>query len=256
MKLNCLICTLVLPLIFNSTQVIANNSSSDNNLLVVTEYLSPFQVKNAQGELDGYSVAVVKRLLAQVNESAEIKVFPWVRAYHMAKSRPNVLIFSMARTQPREPLFHWLGTLVNQRFYIWGLGERFKREFASLDQARGYNISVSKGYDSAIFLQQKNFTNLSMTTNREQAIAKLLKGRTDLILSTEFVLREVAKKQGYDFDQFKKLYEITPLNSQLSIALSKGTAAQRIHEFRYAFDKLVTTGELATIKHQWQIFDQ
>jgi len=43
--------------------------------------------------------------------AGDIQAMPWARGYKLLSSKPNVVLFSTARTQEREHLFHWVGTL-------------------------------------------------------------------------------------------------------------------------------------------------
>jgi polar amino acid transport system substrate-binding protein len=40
-----------------------------------------------------------------------MEVYPWVRAYKMAQTTPNVMLFSILLNPQRENLFKWVGAL-------------------------------------------------------------------------------------------------------------------------------------------------
>jgi len=231
-------------------------AASDKPITVVTEYLTPFQVKNEDGSLGGYGTEVVERLFELTNQTPKIYVLPWARAYRMALNEPNVLIYSITRTPTREKLFNWVGSLKFQRFYMWGLANKFPDSFTSIEQAKKYRISVTKDYDTALFMQEKNFPYLFLTTRDSQNVGMLLKERVDIILSRQYGLSQIAKEQSYPLSKFKKLIEVKALNSNLSIAFSLNSDHKLVNRFREAFKSLKKTGELKKIKQKWGIFDE
>lgn len=220
---------------------------------VVTEYLAPFQVKKEDGTLGGYSTEVVNKLFELVNMESTIHVLPWARAYRMALNEPNVMIYSIAKTYDREPLFQWVGSLKPQRFYFWGLKDKFPQGLKLLEDAKKYRISVSKDYDSALLLQKYHFPHLFLTTQDNQNIGMLLKNRVEAIVATESVLRSIAVAKNYDFEKFKKLIEIPELNNDLNIAFSEKSDKQLVNRFKVAYKYLKDTGELAKIQQKWAI---
>jgi len=225
-------------------------------ITVVTEYLAPYQIKNEDGSLGGFGTEVVNRLFELTNETPKTHVLPWARAYRMALNEPNVLIYSIARTPVREELFTWIGTLKTQRFFMWGLPHKFPKTLTSIEQAKQYRISVSKDYDSAIFLQQRNFPYLSFTTRDTQNVGMLIKERVDIILSSSSVLSQIINKQSYSPSNFKKLLEVKELNSHLSVAFSRNSDKKLVNRFKVAFKYLTETGELQKIKQKWGIIDE
>jgi len=233
----------------------ATNCHADT-ITVVTEYLAPYQIKNEDGSLGGFGTEVVNRLFELTNETPKVHVLPWARAYRIALNEPNVLVYSIARTRNRESLFSWVGTLKTQRFFMWGLPHNFPQLLTSIEQAKPYRISVSKDYDSALFLQERDFPHLFFTTRDTQNVGMLLKGRVDIILSSASVLSQIVQKESYSPSKFKKLLEVKELNSNLSIAFSKNSDKKLVNRFKMAFKYLKDTGELQKIKQKWGIFDE
>jgi polar amino acid transport system substrate-binding protein len=78
---------------------------------VVTENSSWLSTIDAQGNIAGRNTQLVKDILARAGLKADFQVLPWARAYRMAATRPNTLIYSIARTSTRESQFIWLGQI-------------------------------------------------------------------------------------------------------------------------------------------------
>ena len=72
------------------------------SLRIVTENMPPYNYTDAQGQLSGISTKIVLELLKNIDKNTVIEVFPWARAYKIATSQPNVLIYSIRRSPERE----------------------------------------------------------------------------------------------------------------------------------------------------------
>ena len=85
------------------------DSANSEEIKVVTEHFPPYQIAEEGKPVRGVNVEFIKALLNEVNVDTDINVYPWARAYSMALTYPNVLIFSISRVPEREHLFHWIG---------------------------------------------------------------------------------------------------------------------------------------------------
>ncbi len=95
-------------------------NSQASQVRVVTEDISPYQFINDQGQLDGYCAEVVNAMLLQAKQTPTINVMTWARAYDIALRLPNIMIFSLARTEEREQKFHWIGKITEEHLFLWG----------------------------------------------------------------------------------------------------------------------------------------
>lgn len=225
------------------------------SITVVTEFIPPYQTKNEDGSVGGYATQVVKRLFELTDKQHQIIPLPWARAYLMAQKEPNVMIYSMIRTAEREAKFQWIGNLHTQRFYMWGLKKNFDKPFREFSQAKSYRIATSKGYGAAYLLAEKNFDNVLHTARNDQNVGMLFKERVDIIFSSEVLLHNRIKKLGYAKEDVRRLFEVTPLSRELSIAFSRESNPHLVLRFQVAFNYLERTGELEKIKRQWGIIE-
>lgn len=54
-------------------------------------------------KIEGFSTEIVRTFLKELNkEHLAIQMQPWARAYLTAQERPNVLLYTMARSPARE----------------------------------------------------------------------------------------------------------------------------------------------------------
>jgi len=82
------------------------------DLLVVTEESPPYNFMAPNGEIAGLSSEIVHALFNEAGLKGNFQLYPWARSFSLARTRPNTLIFSIARSAPREHLFIWIGELL------------------------------------------------------------------------------------------------------------------------------------------------
>lgn len=229
-------------------------SGQTKEIKVVTEYLEPYQIRNLDGSLGGFSTDVVKALFKITKDKANIHIMPWARAYEVAIHEPNVLIYSIARTEMREQKFHWIGALKEERLYFWGLKKHFTKTDYSVSALKNFNIAVSRNSNTAQYLLSQNFSNVYQLSNERQNMNMLFIDRVDLILATQITIETRAKNLGYNFNDLQILNEVAALNTTLSIAFSLGTSPELIKTYQTAFQQLVANGQLAKLKEKWQLY--
>jgi len=54
----------------------------------------------------------------------DIRALPWARGYQMAQQGPGVMLFSMTRTAERDPLFKWVGPIMDSRIVLLARADR------------------------------------------------------------------------------------------------------------------------------------
>jgi polar amino acid transport system substrate-binding protein len=221
---------------------------------VVTEFLEPYQIKNPDGSLGGFSTDVVQALFKITQDHPEIQVMPWARAYEIALHKPNILIYSIAHTKVRDKKFHWIGALKEERLYFWGLKKNYKNNDYEVSALKTLKIAASRNSNSAQYLMDQGFSNIYQLANERQNMNMLFIDRVDLILATKITIETRAKSLGYNFDELQQLNEVAALNNKLSIAFSMGTSPLLIQKYQTAFQQLVTNGELAKIKAKWKLY--
>jgi polar amino acid transport system substrate-binding protein len=112
-------------------------------LQVVTELSPPYQtlVKN---EVKGSATQTVKNLLSASNLSATFNMYPWARAYNKAISEPNTLIYSIAKSDERNELFHWLLPVASYKFGLVALSERTDLDITDIKDASKFVLAIQR----------------------------------------------------------------------------------------------------------------
>lgn len=232
------------------------NHGFTDEIKVVTEYLEPYQIKNLDGSVGGYSTEVVKSLFKQLKIKANIQVMPWARAYKIAKEGKNVLIYSIAHTKERDNLFQWVGSFTKERLYFWGSKTKFPVPVKIEALLKGYTIAASRNSNISDYLIANNFFNIYPITIEDHGMQMLYRHRVDLIVETELNAKHRAKKLGLDFDEMIKIKEVEALNNDLSLAFSLNSDPLLVLSFQNAFKNLQRSGALNKLKNKWEIVDE
>jgi len=220
---------------------------------VVTEYLKPYQIKKDDNTLGGFSTEVIHALFELTGDKPNIKVMPWARTYHTVMNSQNMMVYSLARTKLREPLFKWVGKLHREQLYVWGLKSKFSRPFTTLDELKPFSFATSRGSNPEQYLTKHDFTKLYRLGNVERNIQMLFSERVDFIISAEFPVKLRCKKMKFDCANLIKLFDIPELNSDLSVAFNLDTDPAIVERFQHAFKKLEKTGVVTALRKKWSL---
>ncbi|MDZ7867595.1 MAG: hypothetical protein U5L02_00055 [Rheinheimera sp.] len=93
-------------------------------LQVLTEDLPPYQVVRQQHVVGGSAYLQVEAILRSAGLPCRTDVLPWARAFELARTEPNTLIYSLARLPARENLFIWLTPLINTDYRYYSADSR------------------------------------------------------------------------------------------------------------------------------------
>lgn len=205
-------------------------------LRVVTELSPPHQTL-VNGEVAGLSTILVQQILREAGLSARIEIFPWARAFRLASSQPNTLIYNMARTEERENQFYWIGTVAAYQLGFVALAHRQDITIQSLQDARPYSIAIQRDDLSANFLLQHGFvvgTELVVAADIIESWQLLVHGKVDLVIDDPVALTEMAKLLAISVEQLRFVYAIPELAQHTWLAASLQTAPQLIMQLQQA----------------------
>ncbi|MDK1288353.1 substrate-binding periplasmic protein [Pseudoalteromonas umbrosa] len=228
---------LLLVLLFICIQ---NHAFADiPKLQVVTEEWVPYNYANQQGEIVGRATQKVREVLDLAGIEYEIKLYPWARSMKLTKTQPNTMIYSIYRSSDRENLFEWACPLLRPvRQYLFRLKSRTDIQVASLEDAKKYVISIVRGSVVHEFLTKQGFesgTNLDITADPSASQRKLLAGRIDFLLTTEYTMHETLKSIGVNYDAVVPVIEVRNNSDRRAcMAFNLNTDKQLIDKVRRA----------------------
>lgn len=218
-------------------------------LQVVTEHFPPFNYLE-NGQLTGYSTELLTAMLAQAGVPAQYSLLPWSRSYQQALTQSNTLIYSIARSEERDPLFEWIGPISKRRIFLFKLASRKDIQISSLAEAAKYKIGVVREFASTRLILQQGWLPeraLDFAPSTESNLRKLLAARVDLIVGMDWVtLFELTQllKEEQSLEAVCLIDDTAPLY----FALNKQSDKELIRKLRLAFDKMKASGFLEKLK--------
>ena len=223
-------------------------SGWSQDLTIISEENPPFNF-NKDGVFTGSSAEVVREIMRRLNQPAGIEVMTWARAYQLALTQPNVVLFSTARTEEREDLFHWIGPIYKVRF---GFYARKGSNIVLTCLADARKVGAIATYKDDVreqLLKTKGFTNLDSSKSPASNLKKLLAGRVDLWLYSNLGVRSVAEQIGINPDD---LQFVLPFKDVFAyIAISKGTTLAVVGQWKATLEAMKRDGTFEKISQHW-----
>jgi polar amino acid transport system substrate-binding protein len=217
-------------------------------LTIVSEDNPPFNFTQ-DGYFTGSATEVVREIMRRLNVTSEIQVMTWARAYQLAQTGPNVVLFSTARTTERENLFHWVGPIYKVRFGFYAR-KGSHLVLTCLDDAKKVNaIATYKDDVREQLLKTMGFTNLDSSKSPTSNLKKLLAGRVDLWLYSNLGVPSVAGQIGIDPAEVELVLPFKDVNAY--IAISKNTPRAVVDQWQAALEVIKREGIFDKISSRW-----
>ena len=192
-----------------------------DTLAVVTEESSLQYSEN--GKVVGIATELVKAVLAEAQLEGEFRIYPWPRAYEIAQTQPNTLIYSMTRSPKREKEFKWVGEILPLNYYFYRLKTNTSVNPRTLEEARNVRIGVAKNGVIHQYLKQKRFRNIRTVANSTTYLKMFMTGRIDFIVLNSSSLQSWCKNTVLDCKLVEPVLPIDDMSTGLYMALSQQT---------------------------------
>jgi polar amino acid transport system substrate-binding protein len=224
-------------------------------LRVVMEVSPPHQT-NEQGVPGGLTTAVVQEMLAHARLTSNIEVYPWARAFKIASTTPNVLIYNMARTSEREKHFVWIGEVASYRFGFVKLKQREDIQINNVVDAKKYIVGTQRDDFSADWLVKQGFglgKQLTVQPDIEETWRYLVSGKIDILIDDPFAVDDMLSKFQLQRADIEFVYYIPQLQQNTWIAVHKDSSPELVAKLREgyqfarqstAFSRVMQLGEL------------
>lgn len=201
------------------------------------------------GEITGFTTDIVREIMRRTNTAGEIRLLPWKRVYRTGLKTSNVILYTAARTEERENLFHWVGPVVQKRWILFSKkGAGFVFESAD-DVKKVKNIGVMRNDARHRWLENEGFGNIFVTEDHVHGLKMVLKDRAALWASSDFEALIIAKKAGLDPGRIQESFEMKAIRSY--ILISKQTPGQIVEQWQDTFNGLKNDGTLENIASKW-----
>jgi polar amino acid transport system substrate-binding protein len=214
-----------------------------DTLQVVTEDYAPYNYLE-EDEIKGLGTEVVEAMLEEAGLEYGLDIYPWARAISLARSRPNVLIYSISRFPEREAQFQWIGVIAHINFHVFALAKRDDiKPFSQLSHARAWSIGTVRNDALEQYLIGLNFSNLQRNNSNEANMLKLLMGRIDLWPVSQEAANYYVRQAGYEPGTLKIVHDIEDFTGgELYVAASLKTAPEVIKRLQEALATIRQNG--------------
>lgn len=223
-----------------------------DKLRFVTESYPPYNFKE-KGKLQGIAVDLL--LAASKTSGAslsakKIRVLPWPRAYKMAETGPNIVLFSTTRTDERENKFQWIGPIVPTRIVLLAK----KSDAITINSPadiKKYSVGAITDDIGDQLVQQAGVpkSNIKHVAKAESLAKMLDAGRIKLWAYEENVARWFIKQSGFDNSKFESVYTLK--ESDLYYAFSKDIQQGAIDALQQSIDAVKASDEFDKIKARY-----
>jgi len=217
----------------------------------LTADATPLQVvteDSSYSALDGDKVVgvaseVVEMTLANAGiTDYHMALYPWARAYDIARLEANVLIYPMIRSSAREGLFKWVGELEHVMPSFYKLRKRSDVLVTDLQDASHYTVGVVRDDSRQQYLEGKGFSRMVVSANNLDNLRKLISGQVELIPMPEREAREQCADLHIDFEDLESVFTLDELSKGLYVALSASTPDETVQRITAAFARLKQNG--------------
>jgi polar amino acid transport system substrate-binding protein len=221
-------------------------------LRIITVVEPPAAYLDSHGQLTGFSVEVVQAIQRSLDDKTVIEVLPEARAIHIARTEPNVILFSFSRTPKREDEFYWLGQLSAKAWSVYALSSN-PVQIQSLEELRKVKaIGVVRGDIREEWLLEQGFSNLHPSVNHQQNIRRLRSGRLDLIAYESQGIQHLLWEEGLETTDVKPVFKLK--SSDVYLLMSKtGTDPKLMQRWKTAAEKFKRSGQQQFVAEKWQM---
>lgn len=204
----------------------------------------------AQQGVTGITTDVVREIQRRLNQTQDIELLPWARAYQVALSQPDVVIFTAGKTKEREAHgFYFIGPVVTRKHELWARSAS-EYQIQSIEDIKVNDLRLGAMRDDwrAAFFKAQG-VRVQEVPNHEQNLKMLLRGRFDLWVTSDIEARFLVRKQGIAANRLKNVFVFKEAPSY--ILLSKGTSVETVTKWQQAFTSLQETGFLDRLARKW-----
>lgn len=222
-------------------------------LTVLTEYNPPFNYMK-DGKVVGLSVDILLEIAEEADLDVtreDIQVWPWARGYQEVSHSPNVILFSAARTAHRDPLFQWVGPVMEMDCSFFARKSSGVRIHSIPEDLERYTIGTVRqsAPEQEILSSGADPAKLQRVHDLSINVKKLVEGRIDALLFNSPAIKYSIREMGLNSDDYEVVKTI--LSSHLYFMVSKNTDQKVVARLQTALDKLKTNGRVDAIIKQY-----
>ncbi|BDQ64912.1 substrate-binding periplasmic protein [Shewanella xiamenensis] len=215
---------------------------------LVTEAWPPMSFEQ-DGVPTGFGVELVNQLQARIGQQEKIEILPWARAYAIANSAPNILLFATSISDEREAHFDFIGPIATSKITLYAKAEDPISIKQLADVSAAGIVGVYRESVGAQLLQQQGVTSLLVASFPQQSAKQLLFSRVRFWCQADLAVKHILEDVGAKDSAIKPVYIIAEIH--LYLAFSKGTPAETVQRWQVELEKLKESGEFAKVYQKW-----
>ncbi|MDO7898349.1 substrate-binding periplasmic protein [Pseudomonas citrulli] len=217
---------------------------------VVTEEWAPYNYQE-NDQLTGMTTEIVRAIMALTGDAFDVTMVPSMRATQALNTRGKTIMYSLFRTPDREPLYKWVGPIVEESIHPYQLSSTPPVD--SLEQLRRVpQITTRHAGLVPARLQAMGFGNLDKSaTSSLQLYRMLLAGRTTIIVGdTDAGVAYYSRQLNIPPDRLRQI-PVEVYRSSLYIAFSPDSEDTVVAAWAQALEQLRQSGELERIQRRY-----
>lgn len=220
-----------------------------NPLLLLTEPNPPINFMDpVTGQLIGLAADKVRLMMEDTGLAHEYRILPWPDALRQLDGTRQACIFLMNLTEDRQPLYQWVGPLMEGGWALFApLG--FQRRVTSAADLSGLRIAVQQGGALERHLRDitRDVPDVVLVTQQGAAeIATIFNGQADLYAGGAWAAPYQARKADMPVRMVMRL-----TRSVGSMACNKVVQPETVRRLQVALDKLSRDGRGMAIEKRY-----
>lgn len=203
------------------------------------------------GQLQGITIDSLKLMWQHMAmPEQDIAVVPWARGYKNTLSNPNTALFTMSKTQAREPLFKWVGPLFKS-VHVLMAKKSSKVKIENLGDLFNYRVATIRGDISEISLQQIGYPdyNMAKVSDLSRAFYMMQTNKVDMLMVSIHGFEHLVRQMNVDIDDYEKVWTVNTVGNY--IAFNLDTSDQIIKQYQDALD--ATAKERVKVKQKYDL---
>ena len=210
-------------------------------LVYLTEEFAPFNYEE-NGVASGIAVDLLEAVFQRLNvdrSRADIGIVPWAEGYKAVLEEQGTVLFSIARTPPRESLVQWAGPFTTLSTVLYAPTSSDIQISTAEDLSRYRIGAVEASVENGLLLELGVDASQIVNRNTLQELVRMLEsGEIDMWATGDLAGRRQFLVSAQDPDAFEIVY---PLNdNEFYFSFSKDVPDVLVQSFQTALDEVRT----------------
>ncbi|OPZ77734.1 MAG: putative amino-acid-binding protein YxeM precursor [Alphaproteobacteria bacterium ADurb.Bin438] len=228
------------------------NASDIDKLKILADDYAPYSYSE-NGKVTGLAVDMLDAVLKKSGSTLtgnDIEIVPWANGLKQLGNGPNVVLFTITRTEARENMYKWVGPITASKQVVFakkGSGVAIN----SYDDLKKYKIGVVRGELGEDLLEKNGVdkTSIDASSNSSANVKKFNAGRFDLLVGENTVIPYEYKRLGFDPSELEEVFTMS--EAHFYYAFSKDVSDEVISSLQSALDELQKDGSVDAIKAKY-----